>query len=270
VNGLAAAHASKNAVGHWKTRGDNFLLATCSNPGFLAAATKGLLALAEEGVSPNYATDAMTSCLASLQHPEGDWHPLGADIRPPLTGSAMVFTALAIRGLKAYLPPGMRDEVQSRVDRAVAFIRATQARDTQDETYKLLGLIWAGAPAAEAAAQARQLLALQRAEGGWGQTPTMEPDAYSTGQALYALHASGRPPDTIPYEKGVKYLLRTQLEDGTWFVRSRAFGFQPYFESGFPHGKDQFISAAATSWAAMAIAYTQEQGKAAAAAHVIQ
>jgi hypothetical protein len=55
----------------------------------------------------------------------------------------------------------------------------------------------------------------------------------------------------------VQYLLRTQLEDGTWFVRSRAFGFQPYFESGFPHGKDQFISAAATSWAAMALAYTQ-------------
>ena len=51
------------------------------------------------------------------------------------------------------------------------------------------------------------------------------------------------------------YLLRTQLEDGTWFVRSRAFGFQPYFESGFPHGRNQFISAAATSWAAMALAW---------------
>ena len=85
----------------------------------------------------------------------------------------------------------------------------------------------------------------------------MEPDAYATGQALYALHASGREPTTVPYEKGVRYLLRTQLEDGTWFVRSRAFGFQPYFESGFPHGKDQFISAAATSWAAMALAYAQ-------------
>jgi hypothetical protein len=50
--------------------------------------------------------------------------------------------------------------------------------------------------------------------------------------------------------------LRTQLEDGTWLVRSRGFGFQPYFETGFPHGRDQFLSTAATSWAAIALAFT--------------
>ena len=32
-------------------------------------------------------------------------------------------------------------------------------------------------------------------------------------------------------------------------------GFQPYFETGFPHGRSQFISAAATSWAVVALAY---------------
>jgi hypothetical protein len=91
-------------------------------------------------------------------------------------GSPIVSTALAIRALKEYLPPGRRDEVKVRIERALGFIRATAARDTQDETYKLLGLVWAGAPAAEAAAQARRLLALQRAEGGWGQVPTMKAD----------------------------------------------------------------------------------------------
>ena len=30
--------------------------------------------------------------------------------------------------------------------------------------------------------------------------------------------------------------------------------FQPYFESGFPFAHDQWISAAGTSWAAMALA----------------
>jgi hypothetical protein len=29
---------------------------------------------------------------------------------------------------------------------------------------------------------------------------------------------------------------------------------QPYFESGFPHGHDQWISQSGTSWAAMALA----------------
>jgi len=55
------------------------------------------------------------------------------------------------------------------------------------------------------------------------------------------------------YQKGVKYLLSTQQEDGSWFVRSRSMTFQPYFDSGFPHGFDQWISAAGTSWATLAL-----------------
>jgi hypothetical protein len=257
VNREAAAHAALAALGDWKDRIDDYLLATCSTPGVLPGTTKALLGLAEEGVAPNYITDAVTSCLASLQQPEGDWRITGVDVRPPLTGSPLVSTALAIRGLNVYLPPGRSGEMKARIDRALGFIRTAAPHDTQDETYKLLGLIWAGAPAAEAAAQARRLVAVQRSEGGWGQVPTMAPDAYSTGQALYALHAAGLAPTTPTYGKGIQFLLRTQLEDGTWFVRSRAFGFQPYFESGFPHGRDQFISAAATSWAAIALAYAQ-------------
>lgn len=84
----------------------------------------------------------------------------------------------------------------------------------------------------------------------------MRTDPYQTGQVLYALRASGVVPTTPAYQQGAQYLLRTQLEDGTWFMQSRGFAFQPYFETGFPHGTNQFISAAATSWAAIALAYT--------------
>ena len=52
----------------------------------------------------------------------------------------------------------------------------------------------------------------------------------------------------------VTFLLASQLEDGSWLVRSRSKPFQKYFESGFPHGKDQFISCAATGWAVTALA----------------
>ena len=47
---------------------------------------------------------------------------------------------------------------------------------------------------------------------------------------------------------------RYQRPDGSWHVRSRSKPFQTYFESGFPHGKDQFISMAATGWATTALA----------------
>ena len=55
---------------------------------------------------------------------------------------------------------------------------------------------------------------------------------------------------------GVQYLLGTWEPDRTWQVQTRGFPFQKYFECGFPYGKDQWISAAATSWAVMALALT--------------
>jgi hypothetical protein len=53
--------------------------------------------------------------------------------------------------------------------------------------------------------------------------------------------------------RAVAFLLRTQRDDGSWFVRNRAMKIQPYFESGFPYSHDQWISQAATAWAAMAL-----------------
>jgi hypothetical protein len=73
---------------------------------------------------------------------------------------------------------------------------------------------------------------------------------------MFALHAAGTAVKDPVYSSGAGYLLRTQLEDGTWFVRTRAFGFQPYVETGFPYGRSQFISTAGTAWAATALAYT--------------
>jgi hypothetical protein len=56
-------------------------------------------------------------------------------------------------------------------------------------------------------------------------------------------------------------LLTTQKPDGSWHVKTRAMGFQPYFESGYPHGHDQWISAAGGGWATMALALTAEPNK---------
>ena len=51
----------------------------------------------------------------------------------------------------------------------------------------------------------------------------------------------------------MRYLLKTQQPDGTWHVVTRSKPIQKYFETGFPHGKDQFISSAASAWAATAL-----------------
>jgi len=78
-------------------------------------------------------------------------------------------------------------------------------------------------------------------------------------QALVALRMSGQMAASDPaYQRGIGFLLRTQLSDGSWLVRTRAFPFQPYKESGYPHGKDQWISAAGSSWAAMALSLSSQ------------
>ena len=84
--------------------------------------------------------------------------------------------------------------------------------------------------------------------------PGMESDAYATGQALYALSVAAQMSLSDPeYRRGIDYLRRTQADDGSWYVKTRSIWLQPYFESGFPYGQDQFISAAGTAWASIAL-----------------
>src|SRR6185503_4665743 len=102
---------------------------------------------------------------------------------------------------------------------------------------------------------AEELLRQQKSDGGWGQLTALASDAYATGQALVAIEQSrviGR--NHRAFLRGIQYLMSSQLDDGSWYVRTRAVAIQPYFDSDFPHGPDQFISAAASNWASMALA----------------
>jgi hypothetical protein len=129
--------------------------------------------------------------------------------------------------------------------------------DTVDRAFQLLGLGWAQAEPESIREKVSKLLGEQRQDGGWGQVPTLASDAYATGLALYALHQGGGVAvDQQFYQRGVNFLLRTQLADGSWHVASRSFPIVEFSKSGFPHGRSQFISASATCWATMALTLT--------------
>jgi ankyrin repeat protein len=254
IDPALASHPSAATLEAWARSREDMLAGHCSLMGFLGNVTYGLLGLAEEHVAPNQVTDAVISCLGGLQHADGRWE--GGGGRLPMEGSLpIVYTALAARGMQAFAPPGRRTEMRDRAARGLAFLRAAAPRDTQDDAFKLLGLVWGGAPRTELDSQRRRLLGLQRRDGGWGQLPTMPADAYATGQALYALQTADTPASAQAYRNGLQWLLSSQLADGTWHVRSRTIGFQPFVDTGFPHGPDQFISAAATSWAVIALSH---------------
>jgi hypothetical protein len=114
-------------------------------------------------------------------------------------------------------------------------------------------MVWGGKSKDAVLKARRDLLAVQRSDGGWSDIASMESGAFTTGLAMMALQSSGLPVSDPAYQRGVKYLLNTQLEDGSWHVPTRAAGFQPYFDNGFPHGVDQWISAAGTSLATIAL-----------------
>ena len=240
----------------WLASQEEFLQSI--NPGGGAnRLAENLLGLDAAAYPPDSITDSAVVDLAEAQSVEGFWPAGEEQPRPPITESAIGATARAIRAIQAYTIPARKPEFAARVARAREWLKHARAATTDEATLRLLGLAWAGAPAADLRDAAKPLLALQHPDGGWSPNPHLPSDAFSTGAALTALNESAtlRPADAA-YRRGVDYLLATQYPDGSWYVRSRAIKFQPYFESGFPFGHDQWISSAATAWAAQAIAPT--------------
>ncbi|MCX6881417.1 MAG: N-acyl-D-aspartate/D-glutamate deacylase, partial [Verrucomicrobia bacterium] len=145
--------------------------------------------------------------------------------------------------------------------KATAWLRAYPADSTEESAMQILGLRWAGRPKSELKKFAVSLKAAQRQDGGWAQIATLESDAYATGLALHALYRAGALAVSEPaYQAGVKFLLKTQLEDGSWFVPTRASPVQVAIDGIFPHEKNQWMSSMATGWASISLMYASGPG----------
>src|SRR5262247_515284 len=206
-------------------------------------------------------TDAIVRYIMASQTADGSWRT-PENRRPPMTSGKFQTAALAIYAMKNYAPEAEKLNCEKAIASSVAWLEKAKPVTNQDHAFRLLGLAWGDADAAMIRQEARSLAALQRADGGWSQLPAMVSDAYATGEAVFALGYAGRMTVGNPvFRKGVEYLLRTQAIDGSWHVRSRAIWLQPYLDSGFPYGKDQFISTAGTAWATLALTLAAETAK---------
>lgn len=235
-----------------KKNQDNYLKGQ-GQGGQIDTAGAALWALDHGGHKPNDVTAAVAEYLLTFQKGDDHWRPQSK--RPPSEQSHFTSSYVALRGLSVYGTADQKARIDARTEQVRKWLIETKPTDTEDRVFRLRALHLAAAPAEEINQAQDDLLKLQREDGGWSQLPDLKSDAYATGSVLVALQQTGGlATDSEAYRKGLQFLIGNQKEDGSWHVVSRSVPFQTYFESGYPHGADQFISIAAGGWATTALA----------------
>ena len=215
-----------------------------------------LMAAHASGVARDTVTAVIAQRMATWQR---DGHWVTSDFRPPHSSSPFTATATAVAALGYYMPEELSAERDAVIHRARQWLITTRPNSIEDASFRLMGLVWAGSDVAtdEVIKASRDLLGMQKTDGGWSQLPGYESDAYSTGEAVFALHEAGIPVTDKAWQKGIQFLRSSQARDGTWHVRSRMLSpaeiSPPYFTTGFPYGKDEYLSYAGSCWAVMAL-----------------
>ena len=241
----------KHAHDHLR-RGRKSYLEGKGQGGGVDTAGYALWTLEDGGRDRDEVVDTVTDWILKEQKESGGWRCRSH--RPPSEASDFTTTYLAMRALSKFGRDSQQEQIKQANAAALHWLVEQEPSDTEDHVFRVLALDYGNAASETIQAAADQLKDQQRDNGGWSQKSEMETDAYATATVLYALSETGATDHhSDVWKQGIHYLLSTQHADGSWHVKSRAKPFQKYFESGFPHGNDQFISTVATAWATIAL-----------------
>jgi len=241
-----------HTVRHLK-RGTERYLAGKGQGGAADTAGYALWTLEVSGSKPDKTTAAVTEFLLKFQHESGRWIHSG-NRRPPSEASHFSTTYFSLRALAQFGTKKQQDRIAKAQEKAQTWLLESKPKDTEDRVFRLRALDYLDAEDKHVKSAAAELKQQQRKDGGWSQTAKLSSDAYATGTVLVALLRTKQlGKDSAAYRRGVAFLMKSQKKDGSWYVKSRSKPFQTYFESGFPHKKNQFISVSASSWATIAL-----------------
>jgi len=241
----------KRTHDHLKSGRENYLQGK-GQGGKADTAGYALWALEAGGKPADQVTHPVAGYLLSWQKDSQHWKCTSH--RPPSEASDFTTTYLAVRGLQVHAEASQSQAIEQRLNQIREWLTDAKPADNEDRVFRLRTLDYLDDDDTAVQAAGRDLLDQQRADGGWSQTSELDSDPYATGTSLSALHQAGLlQVDSEAYIRGLQFLINTQHEDGSWHVKSRSKPFQTYYETGFPHGKDQFISMMASGWSTLAL-----------------
>jgi hypothetical protein len=222
---------------------------------FLAVAARSLPSL-EEGQKQSLKLIAEE--IVQKQQPDGSWEFFAGLRRPPINESQTTDAAWIIMALEAETGPDASESQRAALQKAIAWLDTAKPSDLhQDKALKVLLGARAGKPREAMQATIDELLALQRADGGWSQTvPEPKSDAFATGQTLYVLSLVGYTAERPEIKRGLDFLVATQLPDGSWPMISRST------PDGSPGSSKLLtpINCASASWATLGLARLVPKG----------
>jgi Prenyltransferase and squalene oxidase repeat len=197
--------------------------------------------------------------IVKKQQPDGSWEFFATLRRPPINESQTTDAAWIIMALEGETGPGAPESQRAALSRAIAWFEAAKISDIhQDQVLKVLMGVRSTKPRETMTTTIDELLALQRADGGWSQTvPELKSDAFATGQTLYVLSLAGYTAERSEIKRGVDFLVATQMLDGSWPMISRST------PDGSPGSSKLLtpITCAASSWATLGLARLAPMGK---------
>jgi hypothetical protein len=222
---------------------------------FLAVAARSFASL-EEGQKQSLKLIAEE--IVNKQQPDGSWEFFATLRRPPINESQTTDATWIIMALQGETGPDASESQRAALSKAIAWLDAAKPSDLhQDKALKVLMGARSGKPRDTMQTTIDELLALQRADGGWSQTvPELKSDAFATGQTLYVLSLAGFTAERPEIKRGIDFLVATQTADGSWPMISRST------PDGSPGSSKLLtpITCAAASWATLGLARLAPKG----------
>ena len=216
---------------------------------FLAVAAQSFPSLAE---GQKQSLKLIAEEIVKKQQPNGSWEFFATLRRPPINESQTTDVAWIILALQGEMGPDSPESQHVALSKAIAWLDAVKLSDIhQDKVLKVLRGARSAKPRKAMQSTIDELLALQRADGGWSQSvPELKSDAFATGQTLYGLALAGYKADHPEIKRGIDFLVATQKPDGSWPMISRST------PDGSPGSAKLLtpITCAASSWATLGLA----------------